>query len=181
MPIWSKCEFAWNSRHCLVKGVYPNATQLLLKRYRNYFLSKNLNPAYFLTNNGLRNLTSLSLLLVNENKVLNDKNLNPGIFNELSSNPTNTLQDLTKSTIVLDSFHKNPTLFSILASGNFSQLQNLPLLNNLPPNYPNMKNLNNLTYLINFASNLTSSPVEVENKNKFIYNTSYYATQEFFE
>lgn len=196
-PIWSKCGNPWNSGHCLTKGVFPNATQLLFQRYKNYFLSKNLNPNYFLTNDGLKNLTSLSAILVNQTNQLPVNRLN------LTAANATSLANLANSTVVLSNannyqnlqsnlqsnlqtnLQNNPNLLSILTSGNFSQiqkqLQSLPVLDNLPKNYPNIKNLQNLTFLINFASNLTSDPAERTNKTAFIYNSSYYATQEFFE
>lgn len=194
LPIWSKCGNAWNSKHCLRKGIYPNATQLLFERYKNYFLSKNLNPNYFLTNEGLKNLTGLSTLLVNQTSQLPMD----GRFNLTALNANQSIAGLNNlnSTAMLGmnslqsnfqagmhaNLANNPNLLSILASGNFSQLQNLPVLANLPANYPHIKNLQNLTYLINFASNLTANPAETpSNTTAFVYNSSYYATQEFFD
>lgn len=194
LPIWSKCGNAWNSKHCLRKGVYPNATTLLFERYKNYFLSKNLNPNYFLTNEGLKNLTGLSTILVNQTGQLPMDgrlalaNLNSGHpIGNLNSTAMlgnmNSLQNSFQPGMQANYYlANNPNLLSILASGNFSQLQNLPVLANLPANYPHIKNLQNLTYLINFASNLTANPVETSsNKTAFVYNASYYATQEFFD
>lgn len=188
-PIWSKCGNLWNSKHCLKKGPFPNATELLFERYKNYFLNRNLNPNYFLTNDGLKNLTGLTTLLVNQTS----QSSIDGRFNLTNLNANQSILNLSNSTLMLNNVNNlqanlqsnlqnNPNLLFILTSGNFSQLQNLPLLNNLPTNYPNIKNLQNLTYLINFASNLTSNPTENQtNKTSFVYNSSYYATQEFFD
>lgn len=106
-------------------------------------------------------------------------------INLTNLNTASTLSNLNSTAFLnnVNNIQNNPynanIILSMLTSGNFSQLQNQ--LQYLPANYPNIKNLQNLTYLINFASNLTSNPVESANKTAFVYNSSYYATQEFFE
>lgn len=174
-PIWSKCHNLWNSKYCLTKGIFPNETQQLIDRYRNWLTQQ--NPANFVANDGLRNLSLLTLLLnSNQLPANNIKSLGSGLGVNVTSliNHTNTTfsQLDSSNNLIFNKITQNLTNFK-------EYIQTIS--EQIPDKYPEFQKMQNITFINDLYQKLTNDSLEVNNRTFVNYNSSYYATQEFFE
>lgn len=183
LPTWSQCNNPWNSRHCLVEGPFPNATQLLIQRYKQYFINNRgaLTSALLGTATGA---VSAAPSLHSSAPLSLASNATSALFN---STALHALTSSLNATIPLTTpasrgTNNAPTnlvdqaLIKQLLNGNFNALHSINL-----NAIPHVHNFSNLPYLINLASNLTTPINETAQPNQFVYNASFYATQEFHE
>jgi hypothetical protein len=183
LPTWSQCNNPWNSRHCLADGPFPNATQLLIQRYKQYFFDSRgaLTSALLGGATGAPlALNSSSYLHANGSHALLNSTSLQAIASTLAAGTAAgvggaaTVLTTPSPTAVTNLIDQN--LFKQLLSGNFTALHSLNL-----NAIPHVHNFSNLPYIINLASNLTTPVNESAQPNQFVYNASFYATQEFHE